>query len=1496
VGSGLNLAYGVGVDGAGNVFIADSGNNRIVEVPADGSPQITVGSGLTTPIAVAVDGAGNVFVADRTGFPHRVVKIPAGGGPQTTVVGGLNNPTGVVVDGAGDVFVADFDGGRILEVPADGGPPTTVGSGMYGPFDMALDGVGNVFIMDWGNSRVLKVQRSQPPTFSFGPTVVAFTSSDSPQSLIIQNIGNQPLNAITPGLVVGGPNFLQVAGSGTPADCTSSFSLAPGATCNLSISFEPQTVGNLTAAATFTDNELNAIPFASHNIALQGTGYQLGQTIAFTQPAPASASYYNAFTVAAQSTSGLTVTLSVDAASASVCSLGTPSVASGITSATVAMQSAIGICTIDANQAGGASYSAATQQQTSASAAGIGTSLTVTNINDSGFGSLRDAIAHGASGNTINFSLSYPASITLASPLAIGTSLTISGPGASNVAISGNNAVQVLSINGGTTVAINGVTIENGSSSAGYYYGIAYGGGISNAGTLTLSNSVVTGNSTMVAKLGYFGRSYGAGIYNAGTLTVSNSIVSGNSASVDDLGYHTNAYGGGIYNAGTLTLSNSTISGNSANIGKTADYSDGYGGGIANAGTLTVSNSTISGNSANAGDLSYNNDGYGGGIANTSTVTLINSTISGNSASIGSLSNQLSVYGGGISNAGTLALTNTTISTNSVGVGALSSGAVVIFGGGIANGVSVYGGVISNPGTLTAKNNIVANNPSGGNCGGTITSQGYNLSDDASCGASFTQTGDLNSTAAGLDPSGLKANGGPTHTIALLPGSPAVDAVPMSPIDYCTDINGNPVTIDQTGTTRPQGSACDIGAVEVPGIQGGPTSQTLSFTQGALGTASYNSTFLVAAQSSSGLTVTLSVDSTSSLVCALGTPGVAGGVTSSTVTMTSGTGTCTIFAIQSGNATYSAATLQHTSAAAQQLGQTISFTQSAPVQAPYNNSFTVATTATSGQPVLFSSSGVCSNVGATYTMTSGAGTCSVIANQAGNNNYSAAPTVTQTATATLAGQTIAFTTNAPPSAIYNSSFTVAVTGGASGNAVTFTSSGACSNVGGTYTMTSGTGTCSVIANQAGNTNYSAASTVTQTATANPASQTITFTQSAPAQAPYNSSFTVAATASSGQPVLFSSSGCTNAGGTFTMTSSAGTCSVIANQSGNANYLAAPTVTETTAAAKAAQTVSFTGAPATAPYQSTFTVTATTNTGISPTITAAGSCSISGITVSMNSGTGLCTMTAKWAGNANYLATSVTQNTTAQKLSSTVTWTAPAAITYGTALSGVQLDATANIAGSFVYSPAAGAVPKAGSDTLKVTFTPTLSKDYTTVTASVAIAVGQATPIVTWTPPSAITYGTPLSATQLDATANVAGQFAYSPAAGKVLTAGTKTLSVTFTPTDAIDYTKVTTTAALVVNKVGTSTAITSDLPNPSAAGQAVGVHFTVTPATHYTAPTGTVTVNASTGESCSATLSGGSSSCTVKFNTAGARTLTATYGGDSNNSSSISAAVAQNVN
>jgi hypothetical protein len=147
---------------------------------------------------------------------------------------------------------------------------------------------------------------------------------------------------------------------------------------------------------------------------------------------------------------------------------------------------------------------------------------------------------------------------------------------------------------------------------------------------------------------------------------------------------------------------------------------------------------------------------------------------------------------------------------------------------------------------------------------------------------------------------------------------------------------------------------------------------------------------------------------------------------------------------------------------------------------------------------------------------------------------------------------------------------------------------------------------------------------------------------------------------------------------------------------------------------------------------------------------------------------------------------------------TVTWASPAAISYGTALSATQLNATASVAGAFVYTPAVGATPAVGTDTLSVTFTPTDTTDYTAVTKTVSLVVGQVAPVISWATPASISYGTALSATQLNATASVPGTFLYTPAAGTTPAIGTDTLSVTFTPTDTTDYTSATKTVSLVV--------------------------------------------------------------------------------------------------
>jgi hypothetical protein len=233
--------------------------------------------------------------------------------------------------------------------------------------------------------------------------------------------------------------------------------------------------------------------------------------------------------------------------------------------------------------------------------------------------------------------------------------------------------------------------------------------------------------------------------------------------------------GGGIYNeGGTLTIDNSTVSGNTAGGGNFA-----FGGGINNYGTLTINNSTMSGNLAAGFRLAR-----GGGIANGGTLTINNSTVSGNTADAGV------PVGGGIFNNGTLTINNSTISGN------------------YAEDF-VPGAGISNYTTATLQNSIVANN-SGGNCDGTMTSNGYNLSSDGTC--NFNGTGDLNNTDPVL---GTLGNyGGPTQTIPLLSGSPAIDAGNPK---GCTDGHAHLLKTDQRGKPRPDRedkTGCDIGAYE----------------------------------------------------------------------------------------------------------------------------------------------------------------------------------------------------------------------------------------------------------------------------------------------------------------------------------------------------------------------------------------------------------------------------------------------------------------------------------------------------------------------------------------------------------------------------------------------------------------------------------------------------------------------------------------------------------
>jgi pimeloyl-ACP methyl ester carboxylesterase len=164
-----------------------------------------------------------------------------------------------------------------------------------------------------------------------------------------------------------------------------------------------------------------------------------------------------------------------------------------------------------------------------------------------------------------------------------------------------------------------------------------------------------------------------------------------------------------------------------------------------------------------------------------------------------------------------------------------------------------------------------------------------------------------------------------------------------------------------------------------------------------------------------------------------------------------------------------------------------------------------------------------------------------------------------------------------------------------------------------------------------------------------------------------------------------------------------------------------------------------------------------------------------------------------------------------RVSPTITWPNPSPVTSGTALTQAQLNATANISGTFSYSPSSGTVLAAGPQTLSVTFIPTDTTDYATVTATAILQVNQATPTITWPALTPVMSGTTLSGNQLNTTASVSGTFTYAPSPGTILGSGIQALVANFTPADSANYTSATFTNTLIIQPSSPTNSVSSTL-------------------------------------------------------------------------------------
>ncbi|PZR72456.1 MAG: hypothetical protein DLM73_13150 [Chthoniobacterales bacterium] len=794
--------------------------------------------------------------------------------------------------------------------------------------------------------------------------------------------------------------------------------------------------------------------------------------------------------------------------------------------------------------------------------------VVVTNTNDDGAGSLRRAIRDIASSGTITFSNStangaenfydgIAHTITLNnSELVISSDVTVAGPGASQLTVQRDSSAptqfrifNVTSTN--AIVALTGMTITGGSLSQGDTGVTPDGGGIRNSGNLTVADCVITQNATAYTGSGSGGNGGGGGLSNYGSLNVTRTSISGNTVF--------GGTGGGILSVGQLVLTASDITGNTATSNDSGSSGSGHGGGIDNEATATLVNCTVANNLSKATSANL----LGGGILNSGFsggLTLIDSTVSGNQAT----SATGRVFGGGIYNSAPLKLKNTIIAGNT-----LSSGGV---------------------------------GPDADDPGNQATSQGHNLIGKGD-GTGFTNgsNGDqVGTSASPLDPKvgSLTNNGGNTQTLALLPGSSAINAGG----DMATvkdPVNPTTSSITTTQSTAifpvPQGGTSGSFLIQIDQeqmlVRQRFAADTLLVTRAVNGT--------TAATHASGAGINPAFDQRGFARKVNGTVDI--GAFESNY----------LFAITAGDS-------QHV---------------------PINTAF--------GTPLQ--------------------------------------------ATVTESGQ-------AQPGVSVN--FT-APSSGASG------------------TFANGTSIVTVLTD-----NNGMASATVLTANGNAGGYLVT------------------ASAAGLQPVSYS------------LSNDKGSAQVML---GNLNQTYDGTVKSAT--------------------------DTTTPTGLN--VSLAYSQGGNAVASPINAGSYNVVATIN---DANY-AGSTTGTLVIQPATSTITWSNPANITYGTALSATQLNATASVPGSFVYTPATGTILSSGNgQTLSVSFTPTDGANYNSANKSVSINVLKATPTIIWSNPADITYGTALSGTQLNATASMPGSFSYTPAAGTVLNAGAaQSLSVTFSPTDSANY-------------------------------------------------------------------------------------------------------------
>jgi hypothetical protein len=256
---GFSIPAGIAVDAAGNSYVVDNSTNKVFELSPGcscASCATSLGGGFSGPSGVAVDGAGNIYVADV--LNNAVKEIPPGCTSSScvpTVGGGFNHPSGVAVDGAGNAYAGDFSKNLVYEIPsgctsalysAGSCNVTTLASGFTQVDGLALDGAGNLYISPYGETAVSEIARATAPSLTFTTTQENVQSSDSPQTVTVENIGNATLSLVV--------KVTDSYGNGI-SGATVSFT-APGSGAGATLSTPAKTGSNGETSVTATANGL----------------------------------------------------------------------------------------------------------------------------------------------------------------------------------------------------------------------------------------------------------------------------------------------------------------------------------------------------------------------------------------------------------------------------------------------------------------------------------------------------------------------------------------------------------------------------------------------------------------------------------------------------------------------------------------------------------------------------------------------------------------------------------------------------------------------------------------------------------------------------------------------------------------------------------------------------------------------------------------------------------------------------------------------------------------------------------------------------------------------------------------------------------------------------------------------------------------------------------------------------------------------------------------